>query len=112
VLVVADVRGVVALSVASVAFGFPGTGVVVLVGLGEATEPSGFVEVGTGVAQALDFIQGADEVMDEHYAVVRERGHFSWSGLLKKVFERSMRSLERNLPGLTERRAHSALRES
>lgn len=58
--------------VASVALGLPGTCVVVFVGLGEAAEPSFFVEMRAEVLRTLDFIQGVHEVSGELGGIVRE----------------------------------------
>jgi hypothetical protein len=93
VFVVADVKGAVLLSVASVALGTPGAGEVVLISLGEAAPPAPFVIVRPAAAAAfLCAIECQDEVMGEHRAVEGERGHFfqdelvdrtKWSGRKK-----------------------------
>ena len=110
-LVAADAGGRVVLSVASVAFSFPGAGGVVLVSFFQALEPAFFVEVGSAAAGvSFGAIESGNKVMGEHHAVVGCLGHFfrmSWTGLEKKEAERSRISLERSLPDLALRRLHS-----
>jgi hypothetical protein len=56
--------------VASVALGLPGTGVIVLVGFGEAGPPSAFIVVGWAAARGfLGVVESPDEIMGEQDSV-------------------------------------------
>jgi hypothetical protein len=118
VFAITNVRLVVSV-IEWVVVGIQASEVIAAIGFGEASEPSGFVEVRSLVAWAgfLGLVECEDEIVKKEDWVISVGGlgHFlstSWMGLEKKVGTRSRMIRERNLPGRTARRLHSVWRRS